>query len=91
MQLLGDQLVGEPAGEGHQVVGRDRTGDGDTHGVSSGWQRGHGTAGVEPTHGTRRARDPSKTPGAIPAVGCHPPPPKVYYHGVALVAAGHPA
>jgi hypothetical protein len=32
VQLVGDELVGEPAGEVHQVVGRDRAGDGDGHG-----------------------------------------------------------
>ncbi len=66
VQLLGDQLVGEPAGEGHQVVGRDRTGDGDTHGVSSGWQRGHGTAG-----GATHLRYPAG-PGHQQDAGCVP-------------------
>ncbi|GLW13595.1 hypothetical protein Stsp01_03380 [Streptomyces sp. NBRC 13847] len=31
MQLVGDQLIGETAGEGHQVVGGDGAGDCDTH------------------------------------------------------------
>ena len=31
VQLVGDQLVGETAGEGHQVVGGDGAGDCDTH------------------------------------------------------------
>ncbi|GFE09430.1 hypothetical protein Scani_56980 [Streptomyces caniferus] len=31
MQLVGDQLIGEAAGEGHQVVGGDGAGDCDTH------------------------------------------------------------
>ena len=30
-QLVGDERVGEPAGEVHQVVGGDRAGDGDLH------------------------------------------------------------
>jgi hypothetical protein len=33
VQLIRDQLVGETAGEGHEVVGGDGTGDCDTHGV----------------------------------------------------------
>jgi hypothetical protein len=32
VQLVGDELVGEPAREVHQVVGGDRAGDGDLHG-----------------------------------------------------------
>ena len=35
VQLVGDQLVGEAAGEGHQVVGGDGAGDCDTHGGCS--------------------------------------------------------
>ncbi len=31
VQLIGDELVGEPSGEMHQVIGRDRTGDNDLH------------------------------------------------------------
>lgn len=33
VQLIRDQLVGEAAGEGHEVVGGDGAGDCDTHGV----------------------------------------------------------
>lgn len=32
VQLIGDQLVGEAAGKGHEVVGGDGAGDCDTHG-----------------------------------------------------------
>ena len=32
VQLVRDELVGETAGEGHQVVGGDGAGDCDTHG-----------------------------------------------------------
>ncbi|GHG72232.1 hypothetical protein GCM10018779_47740 [Streptomyces griseocarneus] len=31
MQLVGHELIGEAAGEGHQVVGGDGAGDSDTH------------------------------------------------------------
>ena len=31
VELVGEELVGEPAGEGHQVVGGDGAGDGDAH------------------------------------------------------------
>src|SRR5436305_10321573 len=34
LQPLDDEVVGEPAVEGHEVVGRDGPGDGDTHGSS---------------------------------------------------------
>lgn len=35
VQLVRDQLVGETAGEGHEVVGGDGAGDCDTHGVDA--------------------------------------------------------
>lgn len=35
VELLGDQLVGEAAGKGHQVVGGDGAGDCDSHGVNA--------------------------------------------------------
>ncbi|MGX1300415.1 hypothetical protein RKD35_001903 [Streptomyces albogriseolus] len=35
VQLVRDELVGEPAGEGHEVVGGDGAGDCDAHGVDS--------------------------------------------------------
>ena len=31
VQLVGDELVGEPTREVHQVIGRDRAGDDDLH------------------------------------------------------------
>ena len=43
VQLVGDQLVGEAAGEGHQVVGGDGAGDCDTHGVAAPANDGKGT------------------------------------------------
>src|SRR5690606_20877641 len=33
VHLVGHELVAEPTGEGHQMIGRDRTGYGDAHGV----------------------------------------------------------
>ncbi|GGR74708.1 hypothetical protein GCM10010220_28810 [Streptomyces parvulus] len=35
MELVRDELVGESAGEGHEVVGGDGAGDCDAHGVDS--------------------------------------------------------
>ncbi|GHI90086.1 hypothetical protein Sxan_74500 [Streptomyces xanthophaeus] len=43
MQLVRDQLVGETAGEGHQVVSGDGAGDCDTHGVDAPAKDGKGT------------------------------------------------
>ncbi|GLW72986.1 hypothetical protein Kpho02_52850 [Kitasatospora phosalacinea] len=48
MQLFGHQLVGEASGEGRQVVGGDRAGDGDAHEVSSGGPAVAGAAGNNP-------------------------------------------
>lgn len=42
MQLVGDELVGESAGEGHQVVGGDGAGDCDTHGWNAPAEAGCG-------------------------------------------------
>ncbi|GGV75609.1 hypothetical protein GCM10015535_05930 [Streptomyces gelaticus] len=35
MQLIRDQLVGETAGEGHEVIGGDGAGDCDSHGETA--------------------------------------------------------
>ena len=63
VELLDDELVGEPAREGHQVVGRDRTGDGDLHATTLRRSRRHGAA--EPT----RCRAPTQ---ACPEAGGGP-------------------
>ncbi|GAA3010686.1 hypothetical protein GCM10017559_36530 [Streptosporangium longisporum] len=58
VELLGDELVAEAPGEGHQVVGRDGAGDGDAHGavllVVGIWKQGR-RASQE--YATARARE----------------------------------
>jgi hypothetical protein len=54
VHLLGDELVDEPAREGHQVVGRNRPGDGYSHGRTlAGWIALRATA--KPPEGRRAA------------------------------------
>src|SRR3712207_7429218 len=48
LHLTLDELLGELAGEGHQVVGGDGAGDGDGHGTLLGWWIG-GTRSEEHT------------------------------------------
>ena len=42
VELVGEQLLGEPAREVHQVVGGDRAGDGDLHSGPRGRSQGDG-------------------------------------------------
>ncbi|GAA2643205.1 hypothetical protein GCM10010425_57950 [Streptomyces spororaveus] len=55
MQLVRDQLVGETAGEGHEVVGGDGAGDCDAHGVDAPAEDGEG-----------QSKLPGKRPWAVP-------------------------
>ncbi|GGT64063.1 hypothetical protein GCM10010272_02820 [Streptomyces lateritius] len=74
MELVRDELVREPAGEGHEVVGGDGAGDCDTHGwvllrvrkgVDSSRYR---VGGVLPTSGNYPRV--GLFPGAVPCVRC---------------------
>jgi hypothetical protein len=68
VELVGDELLGEAAGEGHQVVGRDGAGHGDAHGRSSiGGGGGGGSRGGWWARRADRAR-----PGTVPTpAGCY--------------------
>ena len=71
VQLVGDELVGEPAGEVHQVVGGDRAGDGDLHGEPSGVGTARaaqrtGSVPATPAADRRRTAGPRRRRGRPP-------------------------
>ncbi|GLV97407.1 hypothetical protein Slala05_10390 [Streptomyces lavendulae subsp. lavendulae] len=60
MELVGDELVGEAAREGHEVVGGDGAGDCDAHGVDAPAEDGKGT--VKTTRSAAVGRPVETTP-----------------------------
>ncbi|BCB84003.1 hypothetical protein Psuf_013160 [Phytohabitans suffuscus] len=71
VQLIGDELVGEPTGETHEMVGGDRAGNGDLHGALANRVRGCAVRG-QPTQSVGApvsGSSPSGHETGPPAVG----------------------